>query len=95
MSVRQYVGDQTSHLVELSRFSETTVGQALSRVMGSRRDAIMAAMLRKPRINTEDLHDDIRYQIGMIDALTWLADVSRQAREDLAEIEKDERSRTQ
>lgn len=75
---------ERSDMIELARASETAVGRAYKRALQVKLDDALQTMRKRPRVNSTDIHDDVRYQFGLMDGLEYVLKLEELALEEVS-----------
>jgi hypothetical protein len=71
MRAADYARDESDRM-ELARMAETGLGQAIERVLRQRAGEEIRGVRSAPRIDAEDIRQDVRYRFGFADGVEWL-----------------------
>lgn len=88
MRLRDSVSEQTD-MIELARAPDTAVGRIYKRLIEERVGEVLGELRRRPKVNSTDVHDDVRYKFGLMDGLEYVLKLSEQALEEISKPVKE------
>lgn len=71
MDARKYI-PTGSAVTTLASMEQTEVGRIVLHALRVESERRTKAMKRGPRVNTEDMREDVRHKLGEIEGLEWL-----------------------
>ena len=80
MDVQKYISDGAS-VNTLATADQTEVGRTILHALGVEIRRRNRMSRKNPRVNTENIRDDIRHKLGEIDGLEWLGRLVTAARD--------------
>lgn len=83
MRLREVIPERAD-MIELARASETAVGRAYRRALETRLADVQKIMRKRPRVNSTDIHDDVRYQFGLMDGIEYVLRLEELALEEIS-----------
>ncbi len=72
MDVRKYIPAGAT-VQSLATMEQTEVGRIVLHALRVESQRRTSALKRSPRVNTEDMREDVRHKLGEIEGLEWLA----------------------
>ena len=79
LNIKWYVVEEAERN-EIARADETMVGRAMFAAVDRKVEELRADYEAHPRINTERVEDDIRFKLGKLSGVKWLAELQAEAR---------------
>lgn len=80
MDATKYVPAGSS-VSTLATMEQTEVGRIILHAFTVEVERRTRAMKRSPKVNTEDMREDVRHKLGEIDGLEWLSRLHNAAKE--------------